>query len=132
MNDEAVFAKENFDKFNFPFKNQGSFTDRVEVWQDCLENAYGEPTIVTNPNGTECDRMWKMMYGQNGQTSKITIHFYNHNKPKDRKQSKLLIQGAVQFLICEYDFCSLPQIYKMVSLRKILNVPSLRHETTRQ
>ena len=42
MNDEAVFAKEHFDKFNFPFENQGSFTVRVEdnlaeVWQDVLQ-----------------------------------------------------------------------------------------------
>ena len=69
MNDEAVFTKEDFDKFNFPFENRGSFTvgvedDLAEVWQDCLEEKYGEPQIVINENGTECDRMWKVMFGQ--------------------------------------------------------------------
>ena len=29
-NDEEVFLKENFKNFNFPFKNQVSFTVRVE------------------------------------------------------------------------------------------------------
>ena len=74
---------------------------------------------MTNPNGTECDRMWKVIFGQNGQNIELTIHFYNHNKLKDKKQSKILIQGSVQSLICEYVFCDLPQIYKMVSLRKV-------------
>ena len=97
MNDEAVFAKENFDKFNFPNENCGSFTVNVEdelaeAWQDCLQDVYGEPRIVTNPNGTECDRMWKVMFGQNGQNIELTIHFYNHNKPKDKKQSTIIIQ----------------------------------------
>ena len=38
--DEAIFAKENFDKFNFPYENNGSFTVLVEdnlaeLWQEC-------------------------------------------------------------------------------------------------
>ena len=132
VNDEAIFAKENFHQFNFPFENNGSFTVNVEdnlaeAWQDCLESVYGEPRIFKNPNGTECDRLWKIMFGQNGRNIEITIHFYNHNKPKDKKQSKILIQGAVQSLICEYVFCELPKIYKMVSERKVSNLPQLRH-----
>ena len=40
VNDEDIFVRDNFGKFNFPFENQGSFTVNVEdslaeVWQDC-------------------------------------------------------------------------------------------------
>ena len=45
MDDEALFAKEHFDKFNFPFENSGSFTVSVEdnlaeAWQDSLKYNY--------------------------------------------------------------------------------------------
>ena len=108
-NDEEVFAKENFGKFNFPYQNRGSFTVKVEdnlaeAWQDCLENIYGKPRIVKNDNGTETDRIWKIMFGLNEGEIEITLHFYNHNKPKDKKQSKMLIQGGVQSAICDFVF----------------------------
>ena len=126
MNDEAKFAKENFGKFNFPYENKGSFTVNVEdslakAWEDCLEHVYGDPKI--NPNG---DRMWKTMFGEKEQQIEITVHFYNHDKPKDKKQSKILIQGSVQSSICEYVFCELPKVYKMVSLQKVPTIPMLR------
>ena len=58
-NDEAIFAKENFHRFNFPMENKGSFTVNVkdnlaEVWQECLHAVYGEPRIVRNANGRWC------------------------------------------------------------------------------
>ena len=119
-NDAEIFAKENFGKFNFPFENQGSFTVKVEdylaeAWQECLQNAFGNPSIRRNANGTECDRIWKIMYGPEVAKMEITLHFYNHNKPKDKKQSKMLIQGPVQSLICDFVFGELPDIYKLVS-----------------
>lgn len=56
-----------------------------------------------------------------------TVHFYNHNKPKDKKQSKFLIQGGIQSVICEFVFCELPKIYKLVCLKKVSSVTSLRY-----
>ena len=131
MSDEDLFAKESFEKFNFSQENKGSFTVRVEdklaeVWQECLEIVYGEPTIIQTPTGTESDRFWKTTFSQAGRDLVITIHFYNHNKPKDKKQSKIMVQGAVQSIICEYVLCDLPKIYKMVSARKPPNVAVLR------
>ena len=109
MNDEDVFVRENFNKFNFPYENHGSFTVNVEdylagLWQECLEQVYGEPCIRINAKGTECDRLWKTRFGQEVHCAEITVHFYNHNKPKDKKQSKLLIQGGIQSSICEFVF----------------------------
>lgn len=51
MNDEEIFARDNFDMFNFPFENQGSFTVNVEdslaeVWQDCFQSKYGVPNCA--------------------------------------------------------------------------------------
>ena len=37
-----------------------------------------------NAKGTETDRLWKIVYTQN---TEITVHFYDHNKPKDKKNS---------------------------------------------
>ena len=118
INVEDQFAKEHFGKFNFPFENQGSFTVNVEdslaeMWQECLENTYGKPRIVLN-GGTESDRMWKIFFVD----IEITLHFYNHNKPKHKKQSKMLLQGSNQALLCDFVFEQLPNIYKMVSARK--------------
>ena len=121
-NDEEVFVKENFGMF--PFENKGSFTVKVEdslseVWQDCLENSYGMPRIVRNANtGTESDRIWKFMFGLNTEKIEITLHFYNHKKPKDKNQSQMLIQGSIQSSICDFVFGELPNIYKMVCSRK--------------
>ena len=63
---------------------------------------------------------------QAGKDIEITVHFYNHNKPRDKKQSKIMVQGAVQSLLCEYVLSDLPKIYRMVSTRKPPNVSALR------
>ena len=131
LSDEAKLAKESFDKFNFPKENKGSFTVRVEdklaeVWQECLEIVYGEPKIVRTPTGTESDRFWKTIFSQAGKDIEITVHFYNHNKLKDKKQSKIMIQGAIQAVLCEYVLSDLPKIYRMVSARKPPTVSALR------
>ena len=131
-NDDEVFLKENFKNFNFPFENQGSFTVRVEdklaeVSQECLGLQYGEPRIVKNANGTECDQMWKFMFGQDKHRIEITVHFYNHKKPKDKKQSKILLPGYIQSSICEYVFVELPKISKMVSSKKTPILTPLRY-----
>ena len=130
LNEEDIFAKENFDKFNFPFENTGSFTVLVEdnladVWQECFECVYGAPQVVIN-KGVEGDRFWKIMFGQSGQNIELTVHFYNHNKPRAKKQSKILIQGANQSLICDYVFCELPKIYTMVTSKSAPCVLQLR------
>ena len=119
-NDETIFTKEKFGKFNFPFENNGSFTVHVEdklaeAWQESFENVYGSPRVHLNENGVECDRMWKIIY----QNIELTLHFYNHNKPKAKKQSKILVQGGVQSIICEYVFFELPKIYEMVSTKSL-------------
>ena len=50
-NDEVdKFTKDNFENFNFPHENRGSFSVHVEdekadVWEECIENLYGDPTI---------------------------------------------------------------------------------------
>ena len=67
------------------------------------------------------------MVGHEGQKTEITVHFYNHNKPKDKKQSIFLIQGRIQSFICEFVFCELPKIYKLVCLRKVPSVSSIRY-----
>ena len=132
MNDEDLFARENFDNFNFPFENQGSFTvkvedDLAEVWQDCFESVFGAPRIVKTPKGTESDRIWKIIFEHEGRKSEITVHFYNHNKPKHKKQSLFLIQGGIQSFLCEFVFTELPKIYKLVSMRKVKTVAPLRY-----
>ena len=110
--DDFQFFEDNFDKFNFPFENNGSFTVIIEdyladTWQDCMEKILGEPKVRINDKGTECDRLWKQMYGD----IELTIHLYN--KPKNKKPSKLMIQGGRQSMICSYVFDELPKIYKL-------------------
>ena len=131
-NDEDKFARENFGKFNFPFENQGSFTvkvedDLAEVWQECFESVFGAPRIVTTPKGTESDRIWKTVVEHEERKSEITVHFYNHNKPKDKKQSLFLIQGGIQSFLCEFVFSELPKIYKLVCMRKVQTAVPLRY-----
>ena len=97
-----------------------SFTVRVEdklaeVWRDALEWQYGKPRVVRTPNGVESDRFWKVEFCQ----IELTVHFYNHNKSKDKKQNKLMIQGSDQSTICEYVFTELPKIYKIVCEKKV-------------
>ena len=45
------FMKDNFEHFNFPFENDGSFTVKIqhyqaEYWQLSLESEYGKPSIL--------------------------------------------------------------------------------------
>jgi hypothetical protein len=59
---EEKFFKDNFERFNFPCENKGSFTIgiedyRADAWQDCIEDLLGEPKVVRNTRGTECDRL---------------------------------------------------------------------------
>ena len=115
--DEDVFFFDNFEKFNFPFENNGSFTVMIEdhlanAWQDCMEKVYGTPKVIINQQGTECDRSWKTKH----EGIEITVHIYNN--PKNGKGSKLMIQGRVQSLICSFVFSELPKIYKLVSQNK--------------
>ena len=133
-NEEDIFARDNFDKFNFPSENIGSFTVLVEdhlaeVWQECLQEIYGEPRIVkVAATGTESDRIWKITYINN---MDITLHFYNHNKPKDKKQSKILVQGGNHSLLFEFVFGELPKIYGMVISKQTNVIPVIR-ETKRK
>lgn len=115
--DEGKFCFDNFEKFNFPFENQGSFTVSIEdhlanTWQECIEKVLGEPKVVKNPQGTECDRSWKT----NHCGIQITVHIYNN--PKNGKGSKLMIHGRIQSLICSFVFSELPKIYKLVCNNK--------------
>ena len=57
MDDEAKFARDNFESFNFPHENKGRFTVEIQhhladTWQDCLEKKFGSPRVFTNSNGT--------------------------------------------------------------------------------
>ena len=97
--DEDKFFDDNFEQFNFPHENKGSFTVRIEdhladAWQENIENILGEPKLKINSHGTECDRSWKIAYAG----IEITLHIYNN--PKNKKGSKLMIQGSKQSLMC--------------------------------
>ena len=51
VKDEEVFFRDNFERFNFPFENKGSFTVGIEdhladIWQNCIESLLGEPKIT--------------------------------------------------------------------------------------
>ena len=115
--DEERFFVDNFDKFNYPFENNGSFTVGIEdwladTWQKCLHDLLGDPKVIINDRGTECDRFWKSKY----LNIDITVHIWNN--PKNKKGSKLMIQGSRQSIICSYVFEELPKIYKLVRLNK--------------
>ena len=115
--DEDVFFADNFDQFNFPFENKGSFTVSIEdyladTWQEFITKLLGEPKVVINPWGTECDRIWKINYTG----IDITMHMYN--KPKNKNGSKLMLQGSHQSILCSYVFEELPNIYKLVCANK--------------
>ena len=115
--DEERFFIDNFDKFIFPFENNGSFTVAIEdlladTWQKCLSELLGEPKIIRNDKGTECDRFWKSKY----MSIDITVHIWNN--PKNKKGNKLMSQGSRQSIICSYVFEELPKIYKLVRLNK--------------
>ena len=121
---EERFFRENFEKFNFPFANNGSFTVTIEndlanTWQECMEEELGEPRVNINQHGTECDRLWKVMF----KAVEITIHLYNN--PKNKKGSKLMLQAGKQSVICNYVFDKLPRIYHEVCERKHKNTKQL-------
>ena len=108
-NENQRFFDDNFQAFNFPYENKGSFTVKIEdaladTWQECI-------TQLINSHGTQFDRFWKVEYGVERKIDK-TIHIYNN--PKNRKASKLMLQGSTQSLICSYVFSELPKIYKLV------------------
>ena len=65
-----------------------------------------------NPYGTECDRLWKVKH----EGIEVTVHIYNN--PKNKKGSKLMIQGSRQSILCSYVFNELPKIYKLVTANK--------------
>ena len=109
--DDDKFFKDYFERFNFPFENKGSFTVSIEdlladTWQECIEHILGAPKVVINAHGTECDRIWKVSYNN----IEITIHMYN--KPKNKKGSKLMLQGGIQSMICSYVFMNFPKSTK--------------------
>ena len=111
--EEELFFKDNFERFNYPFENKGSFTVGIEdhladTWQSCIEELLGPPKVTKNSWGTECDRYWKVPYSD----SEITLHIYNN--PKNKKGSKLMLQGRPQTITCSYVFEELPKIYKLV------------------
>ena len=116
-NVEDDFMKDNFDKFNFPYENSGSFTVKIEeyladTWQEHITVMLGKPKVKINDQGTECDRHWKVHYAG----IDITLHIYN--KPKNKKGSKLMLQGSRQSVLCAYVFTELPKIYKLVCANK--------------
>ena len=114
---EEKFFRENFELFNFPHANKGSFTVGIEdtladTWQECMASNLGEPSIIMNEHGTECDRLWKVNY----KMTELTIHLYNN--PKNKKGSKIMIQAGRQSVICSYVFEELPRIYDEVCQKK--------------
>ena len=92
-NVEDDFFRDNFDKFNFPYENMGSFTVRIEeyladTWQEYIAVMLGQPKVKINDQGTECDRHWKVQYAG----IDITLHIYN--KPKIKREASLCYKGA--------------------------------------
>ena len=114
--EDEQFFHDNFQNFNFPHENKGSFTVNIEhhladTWQECLTNMLGESNVRLSNLGNVCDRYWKISYTKE-RTIDITIHIYN--KPLNKKSSKLMIQGSIQSMICSYVFNELPKVYKIV------------------
>ena len=110
--EEEIFAHENFENFNFPQENDGSYTvliqnSQADAWQEALENIYGEPEVKRTPKGTECDRYWKIKFSVENFQIEITVHLYN--KPKSKKKSKILVQGGLQSAIGIFVFEELPK-----------------------
>ena len=55
--DDFQFFEDNFEKFNFPFENKGSFTVVIEdylanTWEECMTKIMGDPKVVINDWGT--------------------------------------------------------------------------------
>ena len=107
IDENQRFFDENFEKFNFPFENKGSFTVNIEdyladTWQACITNILGEPKVAINPHGTECDRSWKVSYTQE-KTINITIHIYKKPKKQERKQAYAARQQSINvMLLCVF------------------------------
>ena len=111
--DKEVFFKDNFEQFHFPYQNKGSFTVAIEnqlanTWHESISSLLGEPQVKINSWGTECDMFWKL----NHAGIEITLHIYIN--PKNRKGSKLMLQGSSQSLLCQHVFEELPKMYKLV------------------
>ena len=122
--DEEVFFKDNFEQFNFPSENKGSFTVAIEeyladTWQKYITELLGDPKVNINDKGTICDTVWKVQHGG----IEITVHIYN--KPKNKKGSKIMVQGSKQSVLCSYVFEELPKIYRLVRLNKPEQLESL-------
>ena len=81
------------------------------VWNECLVLVLGLSEIKTTRTGTESDRFWKVNY-QHESMIELTVHLYMN--PKNKKGSKILVQGGVQTAICSYVFNELPVIYAKV------------------
>ena len=79
----------------------------ADTWQDCIEKFLGSPKVVVNGWGTQCDRNWKT----NHKGIEITVHIYNESKNK--KGSKLMVQGSKHSLICSFIFNELPKMYRI-------------------
>ena len=114
--------------FNFPSENKGSFTvgiedDLADTWQQCLQDLLGVPKVKINDKGTECDRNWKIEY----KSVELTLHIYNN--PKNKKGSKIMIQGKGQSLLFSYVFEELPKIYKDVCQRKPKRLENFKSKT---
>ena len=126
---EERFFRDIFERFNFPSANKGSFTIGIEdymadTWQECLKQLLGEPKLKINDWGTECDRSWKTLY----MGIELTIHIYN--KPKNKKGSKIMIQGKLQSLLCSYVFDELPRIYKTVCENRPKKIETNKKKST--
>ena len=130
--DEEKFAKDNFDHFNFPKRNNDSFTIVVEneladVWQESFKNLFGEPIINKNrTTGTESGRVWKIDFRHGEQSCELTVHFYN--KPVTTKKSKFLVQGGSHTAKYLFVFNEMPKIYKIVcEMKKIKLMTPVKH-----
>ena len=106
-NEEHIFAKEFFNRFNFPKENSNSFTIHIsnsdaESWRDCFVKLYGEPTITNHKVSNKVmDRWWKFVYEE----ISITLHLYMNNGTAN----KILVQGGNKFVLVNYVFSQLPE-----------------------
>ena len=78
--DQEVFFRDNFENFNFPYENKGSFTVLIQdaladTWQECLQILLGAK------DQNQGDRIWEVMHGDEKKIE-ITIYIYNKNKNK--------------------------------------------------
>ena len=86
-----TFFDANFESFNFPYENLGSFTVKIEdllasTWNECFTQVLGSPQVKATKKGTETDRFWKVLY-KHGNEIELTIHLYMNPKNKKRQQN---------------------------------------------